>query len=148
MRRIAIALITAALAGAATAGDFEGRAEYQITDPRGQHGTALALVGPGGARFHVEFSGPSFAKAGVPVVKATTLVRASERGRVYAIDDNNRSYAVLEAGASRDRGWKVTKLGSSWRGMRASEPASSRRTRGRRRSASRPRWGASRSGRR
>jgi len=110
MRRFAIALTTAAIAGAASAGDFEGRAEYRITNPRGQQGTALALVGPGGARFHVEFS---MGQAGMPTIKATTLVRAAERGRVYAIDDTARSYVVLEADSSRDRDWKVTKLGKS-----------------------------------
>jgi len=114
MRRTAIALTTAALASAATAADFEGRAEYQLTDPRGQHGTAEALVGPGGARFHVEFSTPQMAQAGMPGIKATTIVKATERGRVYAVDDTARSFAVIESDpGGRDREWKVTKLGSS-----------------------------------
>jgi hypothetical protein len=110
MRRIAIALTAVTLAGAATAGEFEGRAEYQITDSRGQHGTALALVGPGGARFHIEFSMP---QAGMPLIKATTLVRADERVHIYAIDDAARSYVVLEGDSAREREWKVTRLGSS-----------------------------------
>ncbi len=114
MRRTAIALTTAALASAATAADFEGRAEYQLTDQRGQHGTAEALVGPGGARFHVEFSTPQMVQAGMPGIKATTIVKAGEKGRVYAVDDNARSYTVIETDPSEhDRGWKVTKLGSS-----------------------------------
>ncbi len=114
MSRIALALIAAALAAAAAAADFEGRAEYQLTGSRDQRGTAVALVGPGGARFHFELSSPEMTQAGMPSMKATTLIQSGDRGHIYTIDEVNHSYAVIDTDPkSGDGGWKVTKLGPS-----------------------------------
>lgn len=114
MCRIAFALAAAALAAAAAAADFEGRAEYKVTGSRDQRGTAEALIGPGGARFHFELTSPELTQAGMPVMKATTLVQSGDRGHVYTIDEARHSYAVIDTDPKEhDSGWKVTKLGPS-----------------------------------
>lgn len=108
MRRIAITLAALSLAGPATAADFQGRAQYRITGPRGQQGTAEAVIGPGGARFHFEMT------AGIPGMKATTLIKASDRSHLYIINDDAHAYSVVDTDPrAHDGGWKVTKLGPS-----------------------------------
>ncbi len=114
MGRFAFALAAAALAAATAAADFEGRAEYTVTGSKDQRGTAVALVGPGGARFHFEVTSPELTQAGVPVMKATTLIQSGDRGHVYTIDEARHSYAVIDTDPkARDPGWKITKLGPS-----------------------------------
>ncbi len=115
MTRIAIALSVLALAATATAADFEGRAQYRLTGPKGQQGSAEALVGPGGARFHFEFKIPEMAQAGMPEIKTTTIIRAADRSHIYTLDDVHHTYAVIETDphGHGGGGWDVTKLGPS-----------------------------------
>ncbi len=114
MRRFAIALPVLALAGTAAAADFEGRAEYRVTGPKGQQGTAEALVGPAGARFHFELTSPEMTQAGMPGMKATTLIKADDRSHLYIISDEAHAYKVVDTDPrAHDSGWKVTKLGPS-----------------------------------
>jgi hypothetical protein len=114
IRLVPLALAAASFTATAAARDFEGRAEYQLTGSMDQHGTAEAVVGPGGARVHIEFTSPRMTQMGMPGMKATTLVKAGDANHVYSIDEADRSYAVIETHPqARSSDWKVTRLGPS-----------------------------------
>ncbi len=114
IRIVMLTLAASAITGTALAGDFEGRAEYRLTGAMVQHGSALAVLGPGGARFHFELAAPMAGQAGTPGMSATTLIKAGDQNHLYTIDDSRRSYTVVDTHPdARAGGWKVTRLGPS-----------------------------------
>jgi hypothetical protein len=114
IRFVPLALAAAALTGNAAAGDFEGRAEYRLTGSMEQQGTALAVVGPGGARFHLEFTSPKMKEMGMAGFNTTTLLKAGDSDHIYSIDEAHHSYLVIDRHpGTRSGGWKVTRLGPS-----------------------------------
>jgi hypothetical protein len=114
IRLACIVLAASALGRTASAADFEGRAQYRLTGAMEQQGTAEAVVGPGGARFHVEFTSPKMKQMGMAEVNATTLLKAGDRDHLYSIDEAHHSYAVVDTHPeARSGAWKVTRLGPS-----------------------------------
>jgi hypothetical protein len=107
----------AALAGsAATArgADFEGRAEYQVTGPHGA-GTMVVWIGGAGVRTETQLSAPGLQQRGnAEPGRMVSLLKASEPGRVYLVDDRRRTYHVVEKGHgdTEQTAWTVERLGS------------------------------------
>lgn len=117
MRRIFLAVLTLAVAFGARAAEFEGRAEYRMMGSEGpaREGHAVVYLSPKGSRSELDIAPPpELAKEGMKDrLRMVSIVKASEPGRQYFVNEAGRSYSVVE---SKDEGeperWTVERAGS------------------------------------
>jgi hypothetical protein len=98
-----LAVFALLLVAAPALAQFEGRAEYKVRAAHGD-GRVTMLVSKAGARTDVTIDVP-----GAPA-RVTTLVRASEPGRIYFVNDERRKYTVMDL-PRNDARYRVERLG-------------------------------------
>jgi hypothetical protein len=118
MRRIVVSTLTLAVALGARAAEFEGKAEYRMKgsgEGPAREGSAVVYLSPKGSRSELEVAPPpELAKEGAKdKLRMVSIVKASEPGRVYFVNDAAKSYSVVE---TKDRGkperWTVQRAGT------------------------------------
>jgi uncharacterized protein DUF4412 len=117
MRQLVVAALSLAVALGARAAEFEGRAEYRMSGSEGpaREGHAVVYLSPKGSRSELDVAPPpELAKQGMKDrLHMVSIVKASEPGRVYFVNEAAKSYSVIE---SKDAGepdrWTVERGGS------------------------------------
>jgi hypothetical protein len=119
MRKLAIGLIVSlAFTGAARA-EFEGVLEMKMTMREGGTGKGRTYVSKTGWRSEMDMQSPQMQKAtGRSSFKMTTLGKLSDPDKIYTIDDERKTYSVIDvkkireaAGKRPEETYTVKKLG-------------------------------------
>jgi Domain of unknown function (DUF4412) len=117
MRQLVVAALSLAVALGARAAEFEGRAEYRMTGAEGpaREGHAVVYLSPKGSRSELDVAPPpELAKQGMKDrLRMVSIVKASEPGRVYFVNEAAKSYSVIESKDAGEPGrWTVERAGS------------------------------------
>jgi hypothetical protein len=112
---ILLTTLAAAIAGPARAADFEGRAEYRLDAGARGSGTVVFWIGPAGLRSETQGTVAALQARGITTpLKMTSIVKAKEPRRVYLVDDEHKTYTVVDGDAKKEEAvrWTVARLGT------------------------------------
>ncbi|WP_242346677.1 DUF4412 domain-containing protein [Anaeromyxobacter terrae] len=117
MRQVVVAVVSLTLALGASAAEFEGRAEYRIKGSGqgpARDGTAVVYLSAKGSRSEIAIAAsPELASQGVnDGMRMTSIVKASEPGRVYLVNEGSKTYSVGDSGDAKPVRWTVERAGS------------------------------------
>jgi hypothetical protein len=115
MKRI-LAFVTFALAASAASAQFEGEADFKITTNSGRDqtmtGAGKMFVTRTAYRSELEMKMPASVSrkdAAPQPMKMTMLAKASERDKIYMINDENKTYSIFDMSRYREDSRKSSK---------------------------------------